>query len=576
MFDLGSVVAHIKADVTNFKEGINTVKKEVTGLSSTFAGIGTDIKNFGRQATIFTGVVGAGVAVFGKKSVEAFNEAERAMTQTQAVLKSTGGVAGVTAEHITKLSKAIQDTTPISDESARAAQNMLLTFTNIGKDVFDETTQATLDMATAMNGGLTPSIGDLMNNAKLLGKALQDPDAGLGALHRVGVNTDELSKKFTKNMTLMEKQKLILQELGTEFGGSAAAQAETYAGKMEMLKNKFNDFQERIGGVITGLQQFAVTGDLTTAFLNATGLQEGSPIIQGLVKFREVLVELGDWIVENKDLVITFLKGLAIGLGALLIIGTINGLVVALLNPLTLVVLAIAALYTAWETNFLGIKDITTAVFGFLVDIFQNYISPIIQQFSEMWKVTWEQNKTVFMFVWDLIVAITKTVIAVIGGIIIVFLALLSGNWKAAWENIKQIVSFAWEGIKNALNSGLAMIGGWARQVFDKLTQPFRDALAFIKDTVNKIKDNLDFTKRHSPSVLDIVNNGVDKVNSALSGLNFAPAIDLMPSSGQFAGAMQDVENSTRIVNQENVFNVHSSVDARIMSEQLAFDLRNI
>jgi hypothetical protein len=49
-----------------------------------------------------------------------------------------------------------------------------------------------------------------------------------------------------------------------------------------------------------------------------------------------------------------------------------------------------------------------------------------------------------------------------------------------------------------------------------------------------------------------------------------------MPSSGQFAGAMQDVENSTRIVNQENVFNVHSSVDARIMSEQLAFDLRNI
>jgi phage-related protein len=193
-----------------------------------------------------------------------------------------------------------------------------------------------------------------------------------------------------------------------------------------------------------------------------------------------------------------------------------------------------------------------------------------------MWRVTWEQNKTVFIFVWDLIVAITKTVIAVIGGIIIVFLALLSGNWKAAWENIKQIVSFAWEGIKNALNSGLAMIGGWARQVFDKLTQPFRDALAFIKDTVNKIKDNLDFTKRHSPSVLDIVNNGVDKVNSALSGLNFAPAIDLMPSSGQFAGAMQDVENSTRIVNQENIFNVASGVDARILSEQLAFDLRNI
>ena len=44
----------------------------------------------------------------------------------------------------------------IDDEAIQNAQNMLLTFTNIGKNIFPQATQAVLDMATAMNGGATP------------------------------------------------------------------------------------------------------------------------------------------------------------------------------------------------------------------------------------------------------------------------------------------------------------------------------------------------------------------------------------------------------------------------------------
>jgi flagellar hook-basal body complex protein FliE len=48
----------------------------------------------------------------------------------------------------------------------------------------------------------------------------------------------------------MEAQKIILEELGREFGGSAAAQANTFAGKIEILKNQFDDLKEGIGKVI--------------------------------------------------------------------------------------------------------------------------------------------------------------------------------------------------------------------------------------------------------------------------------------------------------------------------------------
>ena len=62
---------------------------------------------------------------------------------------------------------------------------MLLTFTNIGKDVFPKATETMLDMATAMNSGMTPSAEQLKGVSIQLGKALNDPVEGISALSRV-------------------------------------------------------------------------------------------------------------------------------------------------------------------------------------------------------------------------------------------------------------------------------------------------------------------------------------------------------------------------------------------------------
>jgi len=230
--------ANIKAVITAEDNASRVVDNFGKGVNKTSAGIG-----------IAVAAMGTAAVAFGVSSVKAFAESERAGKQLDAVLRSTGGSAGVTREAAIELSQSLMKLTAIDDDAILSAENMLLTFTSVGKDAFPDATKAILDTATAMNGGLKPGAEEMTAITKQLGKALQDPDAGLGALKRVGVNVEELQQKFTDSMPIQEKQKLILQELGKEFGGSADATG-TFGDKLALLQVNFGNLQEKIGGLI--------------------------------------------------------------------------------------------------------------------------------------------------------------------------------------------------------------------------------------------------------------------------------------------------------------------------------------
>lgn len=250
--EVGSLYYDLNIDGKKLKSQLDDADKSVQNFGDKLSKNWDDSVNASKKLLLGITAVTAGLVGFGISSVKAYEESQTAVTQLNAVLKSTGEVAGVTAKDALDLSREIQRTTSMSDEAALAVENMALTFTAIHKTIFPQTTKAAIDMATALNHGMKPSAEQAADAMKLLGKALQDPDAGLGALHRVGVNVEELKKKFVGLTDVGEKQRLILAELGTEFGGSAAAQAKTFAGRIDQLKNTFNDLQEQIGQTITG------------------------------------------------------------------------------------------------------------------------------------------------------------------------------------------------------------------------------------------------------------------------------------------------------------------------------------
>lgn len=184
---------------------------------------------------------------FGVDSVKSYMDSENQIAQTNAVLKSTGGIAGVTAEQVDALSKSWESQTTYSDEAVRSAENMLLTFTNISEKTFPGATQAVLDMATAMGS-------DLSSTAIQVGKALQDPVLGATALQRVGVRLTQTQKDLIQSMVdsgnAAGAQAVIIKELTNEFGGSAAAAGGTFAGSLAKLANQFDDFKELVGQTI--------------------------------------------------------------------------------------------------------------------------------------------------------------------------------------------------------------------------------------------------------------------------------------------------------------------------------------
>jgi hypothetical protein len=251
--------------------------------SSTKKTGGVFSSTFGNIMPLAAAAAGAAVLKFGADSIDAFKESQAAMAQTNAVLKSTGGAANVTADDVLNLAAKLRDMSGADDEAIQASENLLLTFTKVrnetgrGNDVFNQATGAILDMATSMGNGAIPTMEDLNSKTILVGKALNDPIKGLTALTRVGVSfTDGQKEQITAMVEAgdtMGAQKIILGELTKEFGGSAKAAGDTFAGAQAKAQQKIEDLQEVIGGLL-----LPVIAEMTGAFADL--LTQLAPVIE--------------------------------------------------------------------------------------------------------------------------------------------------------------------------------------------------------------------------------------------------------------------------------------------------------
>ncbi len=180
-------------------------------------------------------------AVFSIREVYEFGKAavESASTQEEAETKLTAAL-GKKSEALLAQAEALQKTTKYSDTTIITADAQVAAFTK-NEDVIRKVTAASMDFATAKGMDLVPA-SDLVTKS-IYGE--------VNMLGRYGISVSGAAGST-------ERLNSVLQGLKDHFGGQTAAQAGTFAGQVDILKNSYNGLLTSIGNIIT--QNPAVMG----------------------------------------------------------------------------------------------------------------------------------------------------------------------------------------------------------------------------------------------------------------------------------------------------------------------------
>ena len=257
----------ILADVDQLKKSLAQANGDVDNSS-------TKMGEFSKKAGMAFAAAGAAAGAYAVKlavdGVKAAIEDEAAQIRLATALKNA---TGATNEMIASVEKQILKTslaTGVADDKLRPALQRLSLSTNDVTKAQDLLNLA-LDISQATGKGL-----DSVANA--LGKAYDGNTAALGKLG-IGLSSAEL-----KAMSFEETQ----TRLSDLFGGAAAANAETFAGRLQILKVTFDEAKESVGAkllpIIQQLVEFVV-----------------NQVVPALGKFADFFKPITDAIDNNKE-----------------------------------------------------------------------------------------------------------------------------------------------------------------------------------------------------------------------------------------------------------------------------------
>lgn len=352
------------------------------------------------------------------------------------------------------------------------------------------------------------------------------------ALGRLGLATKDASGK---TLTLQQ----VLANAAKTMGGSAAAAANTAAGRAEILGLKFKDLKVQIGsfllpvmdkltsvlsgvvgwlsdklpGAIAKVQAYLAPfiGEAQQIFNvlfhgDFTGgpFEEDSPFIAGVFKARDILVKISDFVEAH-------LKPILIGLG----------ITVALMAaPFLTVAAGLVFAYVHFQT----FRDVVNDVAIFLVQkvfpVVQQFAGYLVEQFSHV--VAWVQQYwpqiqeavghvmvavqdvitvvataisifwdewgasivSVLEAAWTLVQTTVKNAVKVVQDVIAFALALINGDWGKAWDALKDLVGTVLGQLVADLKFGLALVEGVFTGVMNEVIDAWDGAWETVKSIV--------------------------------------------------------------------------------------------
>jgi hypothetical protein len=250
-----------------FDADFDELKRGVAGAENEVQSFGDKMGKFGKMAGAAFAVAGAAALAYAGVLLKQGVESAIADEQAQAKLATTlQNVTGATDAQIAAVESQILKTsllTGLTDDELRPSFERLVRATK-DSDQALKLQSVAVDVAAGSGKSL-----EAVTNA--MAKAAEGNTASLAKLG-IGLTSAQL-----KTMSMDE----ITKQLAETFGGQAAVQADTFAGKMARLKVAFDEGKETIGSfvldAITPMINTVVNTVIPaiTGFMNSIGGKEG-------------------------------------------------------------------------------------------------------------------------------------------------------------------------------------------------------------------------------------------------------------------------------------------------------------
>lgn len=276
---------------------ILTLVARTKGFSKNLQDAGRKASGFGKVVGVGIGLAISAIAALGTAIItvipnlvgmaEAARKSELRLGNIAKQMGLFGENTQIVTSRVSKYAETLSYATGVDDDLIKSAEGILLTFKEVAKSAdvaggaFDRATQATIDLAAA-------GFGNAEDNAKQLGKALNDPIKGLTSLTKAGVTFTKKErdkiKKLTESGKLLEAQNIILTAIETQVGGTAEATASA----ADKMNAKWEAVQEQLGTAL-----LPTVDKLADSFGKWLESADGKKTIGDLTKAVE---DFGTWI----------------------------------------------------------------------------------------------------------------------------------------------------------------------------------------------------------------------------------------------------------------------------------------
>jgi lambda family phage tail tape measure protein len=279
VLSLDPVEVKFLADMSQLKRDVDEMKR-IVGDGVKQSADGAAAAAAGGIESALSGVVGklAGIASLAglQQTLSAVHgaalEAEKSQLLLSGALKSTGYAAGLTKKEVEGLVQELTNSSNFDDESLRSAAAALLRFRDIQGDTFRETLRLAPDVAAALGT-------DIVDAARQLGRAVNDPATGMRGLKSAGIALNEtqieLAKKLRDSGDAAGAARIALDAVRNSVAGQSAESKQGLLGGTIELKKAWGELLEAFGNT----ESYRASSN---SFL--TGLTEKIQLLQQVVE----------------------------------------------------------------------------------------------------------------------------------------------------------------------------------------------------------------------------------------------------------------------------------------------------